>query len=501
MRWVMGRLLQMGVVLAVLSVLLFRLLLATPGNAAELMAATNPSVAPQDVTRLAALRGWDQPWFVQYWRWLVGYQDALLPPVQDGPQDVDQEAGHPWTVDLSTTVKDGDGGSVRLHPLTPTLRVDALRVSGGPDTATTTRVTLVAVDGDGLETAVHLRFRSGGPTPRTRLLSTQVAKVHEPFTLQLAQLAEEGAGVNSFHLVRGDGEITHGHYVHTFKQPGQSVVAIRVEFQDGQQEITCFTVEHGLIPDPRGFHRGVLLGNLGYSTAYKQPVAHLLEGRVANTLWLMLPALLLSLLVAVPLGILAATRPRSWLDRLVRSAGLVGISTPAFWLGMILILVFAVNLRWFPAGGLETPGEKTWADRTWHLVLPVTVLVMVSAGRWLRYVRNALLEVIHQDYIRTARAKGLSARQTLWKHALPNALIPLVTVVALSLPSLFSGALLTETVFSWPGVGRLIHDSVMSSDHHVAMVTLLISAALVMIGNLVADVAYRALDPRVGTQG
>jgi peptide/nickel transport system permease protein len=217
---------------------------------------------------------------------------------------------------------------------------------------------------------------------------------------------------------------------------------------------------------------------------------------MANTLRLMVPAIVLSLLCAILLGVLAARRQHGLLDSLLGFMAFSGISVPVFWLGILAIMVFSVTLRWFPTGGMGSPGVDTVADALLHLVLPVSVLCVVYTGRWLRYVRSAMLDVLGQDYIRTARAKGLSESVVLWKHAFRNALLPLLTVVALSVPAMFSGAVLTETVFAWPGMGRLVFESVMNSDHYVAMVAFLISAAGVMMGNLTADALYVLADPR-----
>ena len=168
--------------------------------------------------------------------------------------------------------------------------------------------------------------------------------------------------------------------------------------------------------------------------------------------------------------------------------------------------LFAEQLHWLPAGGIQTPGiggglVDVLADRARYTVLPATVLSVVYAGRWLRYMRASMLEVLPLDFVRTARAKGLGERVVILKHALRNALIPVVTVLALSLPSLFGGAVLTEWVFSWPGIGRLQFDAVMSNDSYVAIVVFLVSAALVMVGNLVADALYVLIDPRLRRSG
>jgi peptide/nickel transport system permease protein len=223
---------------------------------------------------------------------------------------------------------------------------------------------------------------------------------------------------------------------------------------------------------------------------------------VQNTLALMVPALLLSLLVAVPFGTLAAARKGSAIDAAVQAVSVVGVSLPAFWLGIMAMVVFGAKLRWLPAGGIQTPGLApelfdVVTDRLRHSILPVGVLAAAYCGQWLRWVRSGVVDVLPQDFVRTARAKGLGPRAVLFRHALRNALLPFVTVLALAAPQLFAGALLTETVFAWPGVGRLQHEAILNNDSYVAVVVFLVSAALVLAANLGADLLCALLDPRV----
>ena len=244
------------------------------------------------------------------------------------------------------------------------------------------------------------------------------------------------------------------------------------------------------------FKGGLLFGNLGWSLK-QEKVSTLIWERIGNTLRLMGPALFLSILIALPLGMAAAVRQYSVLDHSVNLAAFIGISLPVHWFGLMLIHVFAVWLALFPVSGLQTPGLESWSDKLWHTVLPVTVLSIAYVGRWLRYMRASMLEVIKQDYIRTARAKGAPERRVIFIHAFRNALIPVVTILAMSIPVLFGGALITETIFSWPGMGSLIYEAIIGSDYYVAIIGFLISAALVMVGNLLADVMYAVIDPRV----
>jgi len=241
-----------------------------------------------------------------------------------------------------------------------------------------------------------------------------------------------------------------------------------------------------------------LAGDFGYSRLYAQPVWQVIVPALSNTLVLLLSSLTLALLIAIPAGIFAATRPYSLSDYGINLAAFAGISMPPFWLGILLILVFAVLLGWFPAGGTaEAAGAVTLWDRAQYLILPVASLTIAGVGGHTRFMRASMIETLRQDYIRTARAKGLSESRVVLGHALRNAMIPVVTVIALDLGVLFSGALITETVFAYPGMGKLIFDSIMGNDYNLALVGLLMATGLTLLGNLLADAAYAGLDPRI----
>jgi len=243
--------------------------------------------------------------------------------------------------------------------------------------------------------------------------------------------------------------------------------------------------------------RAALSGDFGYSRLYLRPALETLAPRLGNTAILMGASLICAFCLALPLGIAAARKPGSAFDALVNLLCFAGISVPAFWLALMLILVFAATLGLLPAGGIATIGDGGVADRLRHLVLPVATLTLASTGAHLRYVRAAMIETLRQDYIRTARAKGASETRLLLFHALRNALIPVVTVLALSFGSLFSGALITETMFAYPGMGKLIYDAIMGNDFNLALAGLLLATLMVLLGNLAADIAYAAIDPRV----
>lgn len=246
-------------------------------------------------------------------------------------------------------------------------------------------------------------------------------------------------------------------------------------------------------------------GDLGHSRTYRIPVSELLGPRLWNTFYLSMLALTFSILVALPIGVYTALNPGSRMDSVVSMLTFFGISMPSFLLALILIIIFAVQLGWLPAGGTETIGADNtglagFLDRAKYLILPVLSLSLQSIGSFVRYARGSMLDVLRQDYVRTAKAKGLSYHVVIWKHAFRNALIPIITIIALSLSSVFSGALLTETVFAYQGVGKLVYDSIMGNDFNVAMVSFIISVSMVLIMNLIADILYGFVDPRISYQ-
>ncbi|MDJ0918104.1 MAG: ABC transporter permease [Woeseiaceae bacterium] len=239
-----------------------------------------------------------------------------------------------------------------------------------------------------------------------------------------------------------------------------------------------------------------LQGDLGYSRLFGQPVLDVLLPALGNTVILMGTAFTLAVMVAIPIGTLAASRPRSAVDYGINLFAFAGISIPSFWLALMLIIIFSVFLGWLPAGGIAG-ANAGFLEYISYMVLPVLTIATLSIGSYTRYTRSSMLETLRHDYIRTARAKGASRRRVVWKHALRNALIPVVTILALDFGFLFSGALVTETIFSWPGMGKLIFDAVMGNDFNLALVALLFATALVLTANLLADICYAWLDPRI----
>ncbi|MDR3123194.1 MAG: ABC transporter permease [Treponema sp.] len=242
----------------------------------------------------------------------------------------------------------------------------------------------------------------------------------------------------------------------------------------------------------------VLRGNLGYSYNSYRPVAQVIAGRIPATFLLMGGALVLGLLFAVPLGILSAVRQHSVFDYCATFIAFFGVSTPNFFFGLGLIYLFCLKIRIFPSSGMFTLGQaKTLSDLLRHLALPCAVLAVNISGRFIRYVRSAMLDVLEQDYLRTAAAKGAPYFSRIWTHAFRNALLPIITLIGLEIPSLLGGAVVTEQIFSWPGIGRLTMDSIATRDYPVLMGINLLTAAMVLAAGLITDILYALADPRI----
>ena len=253
----------------------------------------------------------------------------------------------------------------------------------------------------------------------------------------------------------------------------------------------------------------VLQGDFGMAVTSSRTVSAEILDRLPNTLYLMGTAWLVTILLAIPIGILSAVRQYSVFDHIVTIFTFIGQSIPTFWFGLILLLIFYMTLDnpftgdpMLPAGGVRTIGEdlQGWAmvkDRLVHLILPVTMLAMGWIAWYSRFLRATMLEVIHLDYVRTARAKGLGERIVILRHGFRNAAIPLVTLMALDLPFLFTGALFAEVIFSWPGMGRLFYQGAERRDYGLLMAIIMITSVLIVLSNLIADVVYAWLDPRI----
>ncbi len=259
------------------------------------------------------------------------------------------------------------------------------------------------------------------------------------------------------------------------------------------------------VKESYGIRRGILRGDFGLSFKTRRPVLEEIGDKLPNTIYLMSVTLFVVLLFAVPIGIISAIKQYSFFDIFVTTLSFIGQAIPEFWLGLLLILVFFAWLNnpitgepLFPPGGMQTLGaDFSLGDWIHHLILPVSMGAVGWIAWYSRFLRSSMLDVIHQDYIRTARAKGLSERIVLYKHALKNAAIPLVTIFALDLPTIFAGSLYVELLFSWPGMGRLYYQSATGRDYPVLMAILIISATFMILSNLLADIAYGVLDPRI----
>lgn len=244
--------------------------------------------------------------------------------------------------------------------------------------------------------------------------------------------------------------------------------------------------------------RAALTLDFGYSRTHQVPVFDVLLPALGHTLKLMAFAFTLASGLAITLGVFAALNQGRWVETVINFIAFAGISVPSFWFALMLIILFAVKLGWLPASGMETIGAPaSFFDSLRYMVMPVATLAIAYNGSLTRYTRASMIETLRMDYIRTARAKGLGPRAVVWRHAMRNALIPVVTVMALSFGGLMSGALITETMFAQRGMGKLIFDSIIGNDFNVALVALLFATLVTLMANLAADLLYAWLDPRI----
>lgn len=249
----------------------------------------------------------------------------------------------------------------------------------------------------------------------------------------------------------------------------------------------------------------VFEGDWGYSIKFRRPVADMIAERVPATLLLFGVGFAIMLLFAIPIGVYSAIKPYSFFDNLITTFSFAGQSVPVYWLGLILIVIFYLNVHspfgdgpMFPSGGMYTVGkEGNLPDLIWHLVLPVAAMTFSWIAWYSRFLRSSMRDTLNEDYIRTARAKGLPLRTVHFRHALRNALLPLVTLIALDLPTVFGGAVFIETIFAWPGMGRLFWDAAKGRDYPILLAVMMIYAALTLLFNLIADIFYGFLDPRI----
>ncbi len=262
-----------------------------------------------------------------------------------------------------------------------------------------------------------------------------------------------------------------------------------------------------MVVDPEtgetGTRQGVLRGDFGNSFVTRQPAIEVIMQRLPNTLLLMITAELVILVLSLTVGIVSAVKQYSLLDTILTAFSFITYSIPVFLMALILMYIFAVNFRkwglpYLPISGMFDPAKgRTFQEVAWHMVLPVTTIALISIAGYSRYIRSTMLEVINSDYIRTARSKGLSERRTLFVHAFKNASLPIVTLIGLDLPFLLAGAVVTETIFAWPGMGRLFIDHLGRSDYPVLMGILMLISVAVVVFQLLTDLVYTWLDPRI----
>ena len=282
------------------------------------------------------------------------------------------------------------------------------------------------------------------------------------------------------------------------QQPGSKT------FDEWMQQLSAtYGMDKGIIPGFVAWLSKAVRLDFGDSWKYTIPVTQKFVQVVSISFWISLIVMILEVVISIPLGIIAATKQYSMADNVISVVALAGISLPTFFLASLLKLIFAVNLKWFDLNGLVSrnhdflsPAGQRW-DIAMHLVLPIMTLTIASVGAYMRFIRTNMLEVLNSDYIRTARAKGLSERRVVFHHAFRNTLITLVTIWGSSLPALFSGAMITEQLFSIPGIGYTSYQAMVSGDIPFSMFYLVFIAILTLIGNLLTDILYAVVDPRV----
>lgn len=238
-------------------------------------------------------------------------------------------------------------------------------------------------------------------------------------------------------------------------------------------------------------------GNLGYSMVNSKPVLDLILERLGPTILLSGSALIISIMISIPVGLISGYKKNSIIDKVLNVVSYIGISIPSFWFAMMLIYVFSIKLNIFPSVGMRTIGVDTTLDLINHLILPVTVLSFYNLSVYIRYIRSSTIEQLKQDYVTTQYAYGASTKDILFKHVLKNTLLPVITIFGMSLPSIFTGAFITETIFGWPGMGQLGVNAIFGYDYPVVMGITLFSSAMLIIGNLIADILYAMVDPRI----
>lgn len=284
--------------------------------------------------------------------------------------------------------------------------------------------------------------------------------------------------------------------------PGDPVYILTGEFAPSAEYLSMMRTRYGLdkplLEQLSIYMSRVIQGDLGYSLYYQQPVFDLIMQRLPVTLLLMFTQLAISAIIGIILGVIVSRKPYSLTDNVASIASLAAWSMPVFWLGQLALLLFAVYLGWFPSGGFRSIGGGDVLDILYHLFLPAVCLSLTWGFALIfRMTRSSMLEVLRENYILTARSKGLSENVVIFKHALRNALLPVITVIGMQMGTMFAGAVMTETVFSWPGIGRLTYESILRRDYPVLMGTFLFASVFVIAANLITDIFYAFIDPRI----
>lgn len=479
--YLVRRLFQMALVVLLATVAVYILVNVAPGGPLSGLRTASADrrtrVSAADIARLEAYLGIDKPMALRYIVWLIGddWLGADWIALSAGGYQIGEENVYRFWA---------DPGVAHLSP------GYTIRVRGEKDE-------------EGVVQATYVEAKPTGARP-SDVIDVRIVEV------QGADLLTERVGGDQV-LVRTTAETE---FVIPEADP-------RPEGGKWADVGWLFNPYRGLLGQWAGYHsdrHGVLRMDWGTSwkLAVGQPVVMLYKSRLPNTLMLMTLATVVSLLVAIPIGILSAVKQYSMLDYITTTFSFFGASMPVFWFGLMMVLIFSFKFRdwglpFMPAGGVmmhryappgqvlsylnATPGG--WVDRGVHLVMPAMVLSLFAMAAWSRYTRSSMLEVLRQDYVRTARAKGLRERVVLGKHALRNAVIPLITIVVFQIPGIFGGATITETVFSYNGIGRLFFEALTQSDWPVVMIYLLISAVLVVVATLLGDVLYTIVDPRI----
>ncbi|GAB4520782.1 MAG: hypothetical protein Fur0018_00620 [Anaerolineales bacterium] len=503
--YLIRRAFQMVLVVLLSSLAIYVLLNVAPGgplSGLRLAADRKSRVSDTDIARLEAYLGLDKPLALRYITWLIGddWLGANWVYIGLGQYSRQQigKTGQP------ITTLDRDTGE-RIPVL------EYFRFWADPGVAQLNPGYLLWITGTRID-ASHVQADNIRVKPPT------TAKVPESVTLTGQVYKVHGAVV----------EISDLNNVHYFVQTSPNTT---FEFPAGEGEprpetgrwanVSWLFGADGLLGRFAGFHgqsHGILRGDFGFSwkLSPSQPVTSLIKSRLGNTILLMTTASLISILIAIPIGIYSAVHQYSTADYVFTTFAFFGSAMPVFWFGLMLILIFTYQFKtwgypYMPSGGVTlvrsappgsleavmnvTPGSLV--DRIIHIIMPGAMLSLLYMAGWSRYMRASMLEVLRQDYVRTARAKGLVERMVILKHAMRNALVPIITIMVFEIPGIFGGATLTETIFSYPGIGRLYFDALGGNDWPVVMAILFITAILVVIATLLGDVLYTVVDPRI----